>query len=60
MVKCDNQLKAMYPKASLIIPNLNGKDLLRECLISLLNLDYPDYEIIVSVGGSTDGTCEMI
>lgn len=49
-----------YPKVSLIIPNLNGKHLLRECLLSLLNLDYPNYEIIVSDGGSTDGTCQMI
>lgn len=49
-----------YPKVSLIIPNLNGKKLLKECLISLTKLDYADYEIIVSDGGSTDGTCEMV
>jgi len=60
MIQNNSQLEAKYPKASLIIPNLNGKELLRECLISLLNLDYPDYEIIVSDGGSTDGTCQMI
>ena len=49
-----------YPKVTLIIPNLNGKKLLKECLTSLTKLDYTDYEIIVSDGGSTDGTCDMI
>jgi GT2 family glycosyltransferase len=49
-----------YPKASLIIPNLNGKEMLRACLTSLMKLDYPNYEIIVSDGGSTDGAYEMV
>ena len=49
-----------YPKVSLIIPNLNGKPLLRECLTSLSELQYPDYEIIVVDGGSTDGSPQMV
>jgi len=50
-----------YPKVSLIISNLNGKDNLRECLKSLLNLQYKgNYEIIVVDAGSTDGAPEMI
>ena len=48
------------PRVSLIVPNFNGINLLRECLSSLIKLDYPDYEIIVSDGGSTDGSPEMV
>ncbi len=48
------------PRVSLIVPNLNGKELLRECLESLSNLNYPNYEVIVADGGSTDGSAEMV
>jgi GT2 family glycosyltransferase len=51
---------SIYPKVSLIIPNLNGRELLHECLLSLKKIDYPNYEIIVSDGGSIDGIYEMI
>ena len=50
-----------YPEVSLVISNLNGKELLRDCLDSLFNQDYPgSYEIIVVDTGSTDGTPEMV
>jgi GT2 family glycosyltransferase len=49
-----------WPKVSLIISNFNGKDLLRECLMSLEKLAYPSYEIIVVDAGSTDGAPEMV
>lgn len=50
-----------YPAVSLIISNFNGKELLRDCLNSLFNQDYPGlYEIIVVDSGSTDGTPEMV
>ena len=49
-----------WPKVSLIISNLNGKEMLKECLESLERLDYPNYEIIVVDAGSTDGAPEMV
>jgi len=50
-----------YPYVSLIISNLNGKDNLRECLESLINLQYKGtYEVIVVDAGSTDGAPEMV
>ncbi len=49
------------PSVSLVISNFNGKDLLRDCLSSLLNQDYQGViEILVVDAGSTDGTPEMV
>lgn len=45
---------------SVIIPNLNKKELLAPCLRSLAEQDYPDIEIIVVDNGSTDGAPEMV
>jgi GT2 family glycosyltransferase len=50
-----------FPTVSIIISNFNGRDLLRDCLVSLLRQDYLGaVEIIVVDAGSTDGTPEMI
>lgn len=43
-------------KVSAIIVNWNGKDVLVDCIQSLLAQDYPELEIIVSDNGSTDGS----
>lgn len=45
---------------SIIIPNWNGKEHLKKCLCSLENLDYPNYEIILVDGNSSDGSVEFI
>ena len=52
--------RTKWPKVSLIISNLNGKEMLKECLRSLERLIYPSYEIIVVDAGSTDGSAEMV
>jgi hypothetical protein len=44
------------PKVSVIVCSYNGDATLRECLASLAQLDYPDYEVILVDDGSTDGT----
>jgi len=46
-------------KVSVIIPTLNRKGLLAQCLRSLLDQTYRDFEIIVVDGGSSDGTKEV-
>lgn len=48
------------PLVSIIIPNWNGKDILKICLQSLTNLTYPNYEIVVVDNASTDGSPEMV
>ena len=53
--------KERFPTVSLIISNFNGRDLLRDCLTSLLDQDYLGaVEIIVIDAGSTDGTPAMV
>jgi len=48
------------PLVSVIIPNWNGKDILKTCLQSLIHLAYPNYEIIVVDNASTDGSADMV
>jgi glycosyltransferase involved in cell wall biosynthesis len=49
-----------YPKVSIIVCSYNGARTLQPCLKSLLEIDYPDYEIILVDDGSTDHTQELI
>ncbi len=44
------------PSVSVILPTLNERAFIRDCLDSLLRQDYPPSEILVVDGGSTDGT----
>ncbi|MGD0644634.1 MAG: glycosyltransferase family 2 protein [Candidatus Bathyarchaeia archaeon] len=48
------------PLISIVISNFNGRRSLRECLSSLMNLTYPNCEVIVVDAGSTDGSPELI
>jgi len=48
------------PFFSILLLNWNGKPLLQECLDSVLEQSYPDFEILVVDNGSTDGSVEFI
>ena len=50
------------PFVSVIIPALNEEQNIRECLVSLLKMDYPPErrEILVVDNGSTDGTAKIV
>ena len=49
-----------FPKVSIIIPTLNCSESIPTTLESILSQDYPDYEIIIIDGGSTDRTLEVV
>ena len=50
----------MLPPVSIVITSYNRANKLKECIESLLKLDYPKYEIVVVNDGSTDNTAEML
>jgi biofilm PGA synthesis N-glycosyltransferase PgaC len=48
-----------YPFISIIVPAFNEGPLLADSVQSLLELDYPNYEIIIVNDGSTDNTASV-
>ncbi len=50
-----------YPLVSVIIPVFNQKEeYLRQCIESILNQDYPNFELIISDNHSENGSWEVI
>lgn len=49
-----------WPRISIVVPTLNQGAFIEECLLSVLNQGYPDLELIVMDGGSTDGTMDIV
>jgi hypothetical protein len=49
-----------YPKVSIIVLNWNGKDDTLECLESVCQIDYPNFDIIVVDNGSSDDSVKAI
>ncbi|PVX24067.1 MAG: hypothetical protein CW716_10855 [Candidatus Bathyarchaeum sp.] len=56
MVDVVSKKSESCPSVSLVVVNFNGRELLRQCLRTLLDTDYPNYEVVVVDNGSTDGT----
>ena len=52
--------KSLWPKLSIVIPSFNQGDFLEECLRSVLLQNYPNLELIVIDGGSTDKTIAIL
>src|SRR5438093_11733499 len=49
-----------FPRVSIILPVRNQARTVSDCVSSLVGLEYPNKEIIVVDGGSTDGTRELV
>jgi GT2 family glycosyltransferase/membrane protein implicated in regulation of membrane protease activity len=45
-----------WPRVSVVVCSYNGSRTIRDCLDGLLQLEYPDFEVIVVDDGSTDAT----
>jgi|SRR3972149_12175310 len=50
----------IFPKISIVIPSLNKVRFIERTLASIFFQDYPNVEVIIEDGGSTDGTQEII
>ena len=51
---------SLFPKVIIITLNWNRKEDTIECIKTLLELDYSNYEIVVVDNGSTDGSAESL
>ncbi len=49
-----------YPKMSIIVPSFNQGHFLEETLNSIIDQSYPNLELIVIDGGSTDNTVDIL
>jgi biofilm PGA synthesis N-glycosyltransferase PgaC len=50
----------LAPAVSVLVPAYNEENTIRPCLRSILDSDYPDFEIILIDDGSTDGTLSSV
>ncbi len=48
-----------WPRISVVVCSYNGQRMIRDCLEGLLELEYPDFEVIVVDDGSTDATAAI-
>lgn len=49
-----------YPKITVIIPSFNQDKFLEETLLSIINQNYPNLELIIYDGGSTDNSTKIL
>jgi glycosyltransferase involved in cell wall biosynthesis len=56
----DSQDKTDLPKISILSPSFNSEGTIEKAILSVLNQGYPNFEMIICDGGSTDGTVEIL
>ncbi|MBT0158544.1 glycosyltransferase family 2 protein [Candidatus Bathyarchaeota archaeon A05DMB-2] len=55
-----DKLTVTHALVSIVILNYNGKDIVEKCVTSVLNTNYPNFEIIFVDNASTDGSYESV
>jgi GT2 family glycosyltransferase/2-polyprenyl-3-methyl-5-hydroxy-6-metoxy-1,4-benzoquinol methylase len=60
LVEAEIPMQNEKPKVSVVILNWNGMKDTLECLSTVRQLDYPNYEIIIVDNGSNDGSVDAI
>jgi GT2 family glycosyltransferase len=48
------------PSVSIVVVNFNGRDFFKQCLHTLLETNFPDYEVVVVDNASTDRSIDEI
>jgi glycosyltransferase involved in cell wall biosynthesis len=54
------QHNVVYPKLSIIVPSYNQGIFIEETLLSIISQQYPNLELIIIDGGSSDNTLDII